>query len=207
MQQEVQIKGTKNGLVILLPAVPSLNELKADLERKMEEAPGFFAGAKYTLKPESGNLTNEQQTELEELLSRYGLVPATDITYPNTEGPRIKKEKFPDRSKNRMHWQSLRSGQEVRNELGHLIIMGDVHSGAVVEARGHILIMGTCAGTARAGIHGNKKVQIVSLDFRGAVLGIANRILLTEDPERQPDTGAHIALLQENKIIFRKFPE
>lgn len=201
--REVQIKGTRHGLVIYLPTTGDFDELKDILCQKMESAKGFFQGARFILRREKASLPIHQQQELELLLTGYGLVPAPDAAPPRRPS-RPKSPPTGDRT--HILWKGLRSGQEVRNDLGHLVIMGDIHSGALVEAGGHVLVMGGCAGTVRAGIHGNRQAKVVSLDFRGAVVSIAGIHLLTSEPGSGPEPGPHQAALRDGKIVFSPVP-
>jgi septum site-determining protein MinC len=202
MAGEVEIKGTRNGLVILLPTTGNFDELKHSLCRKIESAKGFFRGARFTLHQEAVSLPSHQKQELEQLLTGYGLVPAPDITLPR---PSARAVPAPAGDRTHILWHGVRSGQQVRNDLGHLVIMGDVHSGAEVEAGGHVLIMGSCAGTVRAGIHGNQQAKVVALDFRGAVVYIANAHVLTGEPGSGPPPGAYQAVYWGGKIVFSPF--
>jgi septum site-determining protein MinC len=204
MAGEIQIKGTRNGLVILLPTTGSFDELKQSLCQKMESAKGFFQGARFTLHQEKAPLPSHQRKELEQLLTGYGLVPAPDITLPRQPAPPVKKVQSGGRT--HIIWQGLRSGQEIRHDLGHLVVMGNVHSGALVEAGGHVIIMGSCAGTVRAGIHGNRRAKVVSLAFRGAVVSIAGIHALTGEAVSVPGPGPHRAVLRDEKIVFEPFP-
>lgn len=255
MAGEVQIKGTRSGLVILLPTTSNFDELKHILCQKMESAKGFFQGARFTLHQEKESLLIHQKQELEQLLTGYGLVPMPDTT-PSRQRPsrpapvdregrgaggrdrsegtgtHILRRNVPNEcdaqadtqasragrvgraeavapaappagERTHLVWRTIRSGQQVRNDFGHLVIMGDVHSGALVEAGGHVLIMGGCAGTVRAGIHGNQQAKITSLDFKGAVVCIANAYLFTSEPgSGRPARGPYQAALQGGKIAF-----
>lgn len=203
MSREVQIKGTRHGLMILLPQTGDFDELKDTLRRKMESADGFFRGAHFFLRPEKASLPAQQQEELEVMLAGYGLVPASNVTPPQPPS----RPKSPPVAGDRTHiiWRTIRSGHRARNDLGHLVIMGDVHSGALVEAGGHVLIMGSSAGTIRAGIYGNRHAKVAGLDFRGGVVCIAEAFALVGETGSGPGRGPHRAMLRDDEIVFIPF--
>ncbi|MGB9826721.1 MAG: septum site-determining protein MinC, partial [Desulfofundulus sp.] len=61
----VSIKGTREGLVILLDPNREFEDLKLHLKRKMESARGFFRGARFTVYGQT--ITRYQRTELEDI--------------------------------------------------------------------------------------------------------------------------------------------
>ncbi|MEW6457806.1 MAG: septum site-determining protein MinC [Bacillota bacterium] len=205
MSSEVQIKGTRHGLMILIPHTGDFDELKDTLRRKMESANGFFRGAHFFLRPEQASLPAHQQEELELMLVGYGLVPLPSTTPPRPPS-RPKPAALPAGDRTHIIWRTIRSGQRARNDLGHLVIMGDVHSGALVEAGGHVLIMGSSWGTVRAGIYGDRQAKVTGLDFRGGVVSIADAVVLIGESEATPQPGPHQALLNDKGIVFVPFP-
>lgn len=77
----INIKGTRNGLVICLDSGHDFEELKKTLKSKIESGRGFFKGAKFTFHLGFNTLTAEKTRELEEICCQHGLVPDKDIAW------------------------------------------------------------------------------------------------------------------------------
>ncbi|MDI6906721.1 MAG: septum site-determining protein MinC [Thermoanaerobacterales bacterium] len=202
---EVQIKGTRQGLVIYLPPA-DFEDIKANLHQKLEQARGFFRGARFTFRPAAAPIPVEQQQELEQLVSRYGLIPIKDK--PRTVARPVpvagKAPAFPglpDAEPAVLVDRSLRSGQDVRCDHGHVVVLGDIHPGARVDAAGSILVMGRCTGTVRAGTVGDPEAVVVALGFGSPMLSIAG--VLADDLHTSPGSQTlHTARLKDGKVVL-----
>lgn len=171
--EAVKIKGTRDGLVILINSDKEFEEVKSNLISKMESSRGFFQGAKFTFhskQPVPRNISRE----LENICLLYGLVPSVEIKWPapgnNINSPALwspgeKKEHKDRRSSNIIPFKNndalpteqciminktLRSGSRVESRSS-VVVMGDVNPGAQVAAGGSIIILGSCYGDIRAG--------------------------------------------------------
>lgn len=177
MAAEIQIKGTRQGLVICLPPA-EFEDIKANLCQKMEQASGFFRGARFSFRSAAAPISDHQQQELEQLLSRFGLLPVEDK--PQVPARPVSRPKAPltrtyleDGVPAMLVDHGLRSGQDIRAGQEHAVILGDVHPGALVESAGNVLIMGRCAGTICAGADGDTRAVVVALGFASPNLSIA----------------------------------
>ncbi|MEW6726320.1 septum site-determining protein MinC [Desulforudis sp. 1088] len=207
MAGDVQIKGTRNGLVICLPAA-DFDDIKRNLEEKLKQAKGFFTGAKFTFRHQERTINEEQQRELEQLLSGYGMIPIPreerhkPILIPKSSPvstPVPSMGSLPGEPA-RLVGRSLRSGQKIRYLEGHVVVLGDVHRGAVIEAAGSILIMGRCAGTVHAGVNGDKRAGVVSLEFCSPTLTIAG-VQAMEIPSTSIP-GFKRVMLKDERIVL-----
>jgi septum site-determining protein MinC len=81
----VNIKGTKQGLVICLSSTHEFDELKKTLQTKIESSRGFFKGAKFTFHLDYDSLSAEKTKELEDICCEHGLVPDTKIKWPSAQ--------------------------------------------------------------------------------------------------------------------------
>lgn len=79
----INIKGTKNGLVIMINPDRDFEELKNTLKSKIESSRGFFKGAKFTFHLGRHNLSAENTKELEEICCQHGLIIDNGIAWPN----------------------------------------------------------------------------------------------------------------------------
>ncbi|WP_051276669.1 septum site-determining protein MinC [Desulfovirgula thermocuniculi] len=191
--EAVKIKGTREGLVIMLDPTREFEELKTSLKKKMEAAPHFFRGARFIVYGRA--ISPSQQLELENLCRRYGLVPAPQIPWP----PERKRRPVPGEPA-RLVYGPLRSGQEVRH-AGHVVVLGNVHPGAQVVAGGSIIIMGYGQGSLHAGYGGNEEALIAAFALSPTTLLIAG--VLADPPEAPPATGGPVtALLREGRVVF-----
>jgi len=83
----INIKGTRNGLVICLDSGHDFEDLKKTLKLKIESAKGFFKGAKFTFHLDYNTLTADKTKELEDICCEHGLVPDSDITWTSSSTP------------------------------------------------------------------------------------------------------------------------
>ncbi|MCG0278079.1 MAG: hypothetical protein L5656_06060 [Thermanaeromonas sp.] len=193
-QEVVTIKGTRQGLVIQFKGESDLEEIKEALKAKLEEARGFFRGARFILSP-SRPLTTGEASELEELCRHYGLLPARETATPSVRPasklPTILKE------------LTLRSGQELTVE-GDLVLLGNVHRGAIVRASGSIFILGRLKGTAHAGYRGNTSAIILALEMQPSQLRIASTVAVPPGPE-EVRPYPEIARLSSGRIVVEPY--
>lgn len=212
LREMVSIKGTREGLVILLDTNREFEDLKSYLKRKMESSRGFFRGARFTVYGHA--ISGYQRIELENICRQYGLIPSPDIHWPPNNYKSNRKGAVGQVSQvasmmtdctgepARLVRGILRSGQEIRHR-GHVVILGSIHPGAQVIADGNIVIMGACLGTVHAGATGDSKATITALKLNPTRLCIAG---ITADPAEIP-TGENLPLSAKlkNSTIFFEF--
>jgi len=203
-REAISIKGTKNGLVILLDSNQEFESIKHHLQRKMESANGFFRGATVTFHTGSQKLFPQQKHELEAICKQHGLIPNVSELNPETEAlfsppPTGNNLDTPGEPALLLR-QTLRSGQLV-SRPNHVVILGNVHPGAKVEAGGNVIIMGSCLGSVHAGIRGNRDASIVAVHLAPQVLRIAD-VTHTEPPVLKAAPGPNKAVVRDGKIVF-----
>ncbi|NLC77279.1 MAG: septum site-determining protein MinC [Clostridia bacterium] len=201
----VNIKGTKNGLVIVLDSNYSFEDLKIRLQEKIASAKGFFKGAKFTLMAQK--MSAEESEELQEICCEYGLIPSDTIELPKAVGgsPMVVKDRgIPLDAENCfLISHGIRSGQKFQYN-GHITVLGDVNAGAEVIAGGNILVMGTLRGVAHAGASGNRNAVIVAYRLEPEQLRISD--VIARSPENmEPHNYPERAFLSENNIIIEPY--
>ncbi len=216
--EAVSIKGTKNGIVIMLDPNADLEEIKTDLRHKMEKYQGFFKGAKFALYSpgsENGKLDN---SELEVICRQFGLIPSADVTWlPETitkpQQPAKKKTRTtsiipirqqanPDGETVLLVKKTLRSGQKVSSP-NSIVVMGDVNPGAEVVSENSIYVLGTCNGTIHAGVSGNLMAEVIALKYQPIILRIGS---IKADPGLTINTGEPVvAKVRRGKIILESY--
>jgi len=105
-----------------------------------------------------------------------------------------------DFSKTHFHQGTVRSGEYLETP-GDLLILGDVNPGAIVSAKGNVIIWGRLLGIAHAGCKGNSQAKIAALQLRPVQLRIADKI--ARGPKEKPQLGfAEQATIDSERIII-----
>ena len=82
--------------------------------------------------------------------------------------------------------RTIRSGRTVRSK-GHVVVIGDVNSGAEIVAIGDVVVWGKLRGVVHAGAQGDENVVVCALDLAPTQLRIANLITI---PPQEGRTNA-----------------
>jgi septum site-determining protein MinC len=85
--------------------------------------------------------------------------------------------------------EPVRSGQQIYQPDGDLILMGPVSRGAEVIAGGNIVAMGPLRGRALAGVSGNTGARIIATQHDAELLSVAGRYALNESIPVQYQAG------------------
>ncbi len=93
---------------------------------------------------------------------------------------------------------TLRSGRVVE-ALGHLVVLGDVHVGAELRAAGDIVVWGELKGVAHAGCFGNEAAEIRALRLDALQLRIADKIARRPDQRLQHGATTEAQPLAEQR--------
>lgn len=175
-RQNVTIKGTKDGIVLLLDDSCSYEELKKELDEKLS--------ANQTTKDERqlipvkvdiGNryLSDDQHEEIKELIRQK-----KNLMVDSIESNVVTKQEAEQlRAENEVVTVAriIRSGQ-VLEVPGDLLLIGDVNPGGTVMAGGNIYIMGSLKGIAHAGASGNDQAVITASNMQPQQLRISDQI-------------------------------
>lgn len=94
----------------------------------------------------------------------------------------------------------VRSGQQIVNRSGDLIITASVSHGAELLASGNIHVYGVLRGRALAGISGNKQVRIFCQALQAELISIAGIYSLREEAKEQ--IGPCQIYLKNERINF-----
>jgi len=97
----------------------------------------------------------------------------------------------------------IRSGQQVVNRDGDLIIVASVSHGAELLANGHIHVYGALRGRALAGIGGDRSARIFCHALEAELVSIAG-IYCLRDTMQLIDKHCQI-FLQDNRIQIQEF--
>jgi septum site-determining protein MinC len=185
------------------------------LDERLGANPAFFRGGRVALNVGSRELDRADLQQARTLLTRHqvelwavvgtsketeaaaqklGLVidlgptrPPAPETVPRDEAAGAPgKSAEPPLSEDLVVRRTLRSGQSLRHP-GHVVVIGDVNSGAEVVAGGDIVVWGRVRGVVHAGALGNEAAIICALDLAPTQLRIAGYIARSpEDKRRKP---------------------
>lgn len=201
MREDVVFKGSKTGLHLLLSETADFGEVMYQLKGKLDSAAQFFRnGAIVNISSAARILTPEQQGELTDLFTRYGLMwtVAGDMADNMSAGdPEKDREIIPE---DMVIKRTLRGGQEIIYS-GSVVIIGDVNPGAQVIAGGDVIIYGTCRGVVHAGAHGNEQATITANRLMAAQIRIAGLIARSPDYLESPDC-VETARVKEGAVVI-----
>jgi septum site-determining protein MinC len=114
----------------------------------------------------------------------------------NANNQRSEPSNNPASNKSTIIESKIRSGQQVYEPEGDLIILNSVSPGAEILAGGHIHVYGTLGGRALAGLNGDVSARIFCQKLNADLISIAGQYRLLE--EYQPTMDE----LQRSKTIY-----
>ena len=198
------------------------------LDTRLGANPAFFRGGRVALNVGSRELDHSDLMQARTLLTRHqvelwavvgtsketeaaaqelGLVidlgpsrpPAPEAAPEDeTEGASGKSEE-PPISEDLVVRRTLRSGQSLRHP-GHVVVIGDVNSGAEVVAGGDIVVWGRVRGVVHAGALGDEGAIICALDLAPTQLRIASYIARSPDDKRRKPVP-EVASVHDGHIV------
>ena len=214
----VDIKGTKNGLLVTL-GEGELASLLTELEERLSGTASFFKGEQVALEVGQRDLSSEEMGHIKALLAQHevtlGMViseaPVTraaarrlglETKRSSRPKPRPERRAEEDFSEGALVRCTLRSGQIIRHP-GHVVVIGDVNAGAEVIASGDVVIWGRLRGTVHAGATGDDQTIVCALDLAPTQLRIGKHIARPPEgkPRRRPIP--EVASVEEGKIIVK----
>ena len=96
----------------------------------------------------------------------------------------------------------VRSGQQVFAPEGDLVILSSVNAGAEVLAAGNIHVYGALRGRAMAGIHGDDKARIISLQCNPELVSIAGEYMVNDLLDETLLNHSVIVSLKDGSLKF-----
>jgi septum site-determining protein MinC len=187
LQHNVTIKGTKDGLILLLDDTCSFEKIIEELFDKLTADSGqLLNGPVISVKVKTGNryITADQEHKLREVLKNK-----ENLIIERIESDVITKAEAEELRKDAQVVtvsKIVRSGQ-VLDIKGDLLLIGDVNPGGTVMATGNIYVLGILKGIAHSGSNGNEDTIIAASVMKPSQLRIANHI--NRAPDSYPDFG------------------
>lgn len=164
-QQNVTIKGTKDGITLHLDDCCSFSELLKELDEKLSTH--YYDGDGRSLIEVHVKVGNRYLTEVQQEEIRTLIRNKKNLVVDSIESDVITKEEA-------IAWKEeteivpiskiVRSGQ-VLHVKGNLLLIGDVNPGGTVIAGGNIFVVGSLRGIAHAGYYGDSDAVIVVICY------------------------------------------
>jgi septum site-determining protein MinC len=220
MGPKIQIKGVKDGLLVVL-GEGEWPELHQALLETLDQQLEFFRGAKLFI--DLGNLIMRavEMGQLRDEISERGLnlwgilsnSPTTESTAQilglATRLSRPSKAlqqrsiaaadtHLEDGEEAILVHRTLRSGFSLKYP-GHVVVIGDVNPGAEVTASGNVIVWGRLRGSVHAGAEGNNEAVICALDLSPMQLRIAGQV--ANPPQRRNKPQPEMAHVKEGQIV------
>ena len=98
----------------------------------------------------------------------------------------------------RYHRGTLRGGQSLQ-QVGNIVVVGDVNPGAELIATGDVVVFGALRGTAHAGAQGDRAARVAALELAPTQLRIAACIAAGDDARRN---GPEEARIEGDRIVI-----
>lgn len=180
-QQNVIIKGTKDGLVILLDDQCGFKEIISELQEKLSS--NFYDSEGEVILPvkvQAGHryVSQEQRDLICEIIRQKKNLVVEDV-----ESNVVTKEYANEwKKKNEMVTlaRTVRSGQ-VLSFKNDVLLIGDINPGGKLVSTGSIFVLGSLKGIAHAGCEGDTEAVIAASNMIPTQLRIADLITRGQD--------------------------
>ena len=219
MKNSVVIKGNNYGIVVVLDASISYEQLKISLANKFEEAAKFLGNKPIAISFEGRVLTTEEEREILDIITTHSQLKIMcvmdndkkrELDFKNAisnkpiEVREQIKEQINQDSQNQFYKGTLRSGQVLECD-GSIVVLGDANPGSKIVATGSVVVLGSLKGTAYAGING-ETAFVIALEMEpmqikiGDVIARSSKRSILKNKETEPK----IAFLENENIYIEK---
>lgn len=208
MSSSVVIKGSKNGIVILINEEMRYDELIEILKEKFSQGKKFFKDASVALQIKGMHLTQRQECEIIRLIENHSdlkiicLVDDNEIT--NARFLRaIKEREYLNHIENGLILRgTLHAGQSFETKKSAILI-GNVEAGAKLVSGGNLIILGKLYGEAYAGMDYDGHNYIIALDMKPQFIKIETQYAKhLNRMNRFRKNGPKIAYISKGKICI-----
>ncbi|NMB96863.1 MAG: septum site-determining protein MinC [Clostridiaceae bacterium] len=232
---EIIFKATKDSLILIMNEELSFDTIYNEIGKKLATAGKFFRGASLAVKYRGRKLSEEEIGIICELMtekteasvSSFEEDVASETIVSDKKENTAKEQEHAKQDKEmedehnidsktilngreeegitKFYRGTVRSGQLISFD-GNVVILGDVNPGAEILASGNIIVMGCLRGTVHAGMYGNDKAIVASLNLQPVQLRIAN--IITRPPDEQvlkAPAVPEIAFVKDDMIYIERF--
>lgn len=151
---------------------------------------------------ELGLQTRLASAREQEERARPESVPGSDLAVPSMDSSGFD---LSDPRQGVLVERTLRSGQSIHC-AGHVVVLGDVNSGAQVIAGGDVIVWGHLRGTVHAGALGDSERCVCALDLSPTQLRIGSHIARPPDEQRKrKESRPERAFVSNDQIIAERW--
>lgn len=211
----VSFKGVSEGVYIQIKG-EDLESIILELDIKLKDSLAFFKGAKF-LGIKADELSFDDLLEVKLTLKyKYGFdvdlgqlpehisKPPIIEEYPSEENYSGEKILGIDEGITKFVYGTLRSGQEVDYD-GNIVIIGDVNPGAILKAKGSIIVLGTLRGVAYAGLGGNLGAVVAAYNLLPTQLRINDIIVRPPDDDISQYKLPEVAKINNGVVVIEPY--
>ncbi|WP_026485708.1 septum site-determining protein MinC [Caldanaerobius polysaccharolyticus] len=195
MKNIVEIKGTKEGLTVILDKNEDFEVIKASLDSRFSSHRYFFNTPNTHITFKGRKLNCEQYNQLKELVESYGFKTS------NENHEKRQRDELTE-GMVKIVKGTVRSGQKVEY-AGNVVILGDVNPGGEVIASGNIIVMGIVRGLVHAGSDGNRGAIVVGFRLQPIQIRIADVMSRAPDDAERP-LYPEYAYVKDDRIFIEK---
>lgn len=195
----INFKGTKDGIIALIDLSYSFNTVIKAIEKKISEREEFFKGGKIKFLPIIGTLTENEKSEIGNLLKNKFNIESEFIIKEDVIKKKVHEEKKIG-NEFLIVRKILRSGQSIEFN-GNVILIGDVNEGAEIKVGGSLFVFGILRGSVKAGLEIGNNAIVIATNLKPERLQIGNYVLNEDLSKRRKETIS-IALVEEDKIVI-----
>lgn len=197
-KQNINIKGTKAGLLFILKEDCTFEEIINELRNKLENSHhSLLEGPLTKIKIKTGyRVLNKKQKEL----LKEVFTVKENLVIDSIESD---LDKIEQQLKDTVDIKTgtIRSGQIFRVD-GNILFIGDINPGGSLVATGNIYIIGALKGIAHAGLSGEKGSLIIASEMKPIQLRIVDVVCNQFDKIDKKRTNNLFAYLKDDKIVL-----
>ena len=209
MDKLVMLKSSRYGLEIHLNPQAEFQNLLQEMERKLKASMKFFEGAKMAVEFKDRLLSQAEEDQLLDLISKTAGIDVVCIIDRNQTKEMAYKSVIEHtmtnvRQKDGQFYRGTLRKRQILESDTSMLILGDVEEGAKVIAKGSRVVLGRLAGAVHAGVCGERDAYVAALSLQPGHMRIggvkAGRALLAFC--RQTSQQPQIAVLGENRLVL-----
>lgn len=207
MKEIVRLKGYPNGIQIVIDENASFEDILSEISEKFKDSEKFFGKAKKSISFEGRKNTPEEESQiLDEIQKSCSLsivcVLSKEVDLQYKEAIRV-VENATSEPLAQFYKGSLTARKVLETDRS-IVILGDVHSGAMVVSKKNIIVLGTLSGSAYAGVDGNPHfIAALHMDPEQIKIGdIKGKYKKKKGFLAKKDQGPKIAYRKDDSIVF-----
>ena len=221
-QDQVRVRGTREGLILSLPAHTPFPDVLGQVRGYVDGGGQFFRDGEVVIDYADRTPNVEEIVALKGLLTERGIRLRTVVSaHPPyrdllrswgyhplrlVEQPAEPRDVAPVTEERVALYvrRTLRSGASVQAD-GDIVVFGDVNAGAEVIAGGDVIVWGAIRGTVHAGATGEVSAVICALRLQPTQLRIANIFARPPDQRSGAEERPMVAHIQQGEIVVESW--